>query len=149
MRSSDPYLRGVALFEAAKGALVLLAGGGLLALIHWQAQALAEHLVRHLHLNPASRYPRIFLDAAAQATNARLWALAALAAGYAALRFTEAWGLWQRRRWAEWLAALSGGIYLPLELYGLWRHPGWLELALMLLNAAIVGYMARLLATRH
>ncbi|TJZ77596.1 DUF2127 domain-containing protein [Chitiniphilus eburneus] len=149
MNSSDPYLRSMALFEAAKGALVLLAGAGLLSLVHWKAQAVAEALVRHLHLNPASRYPRIFLDLATQATSARLWGLAALACGYAGLRFAEAWGLWWQRRWAEWLAALSGGIYLPLELYGLWQRPGWPELGLVVLNAAIVGYVVRLLWCRR
>jgi hypothetical protein len=50
-------IRTVALVEAAKGALVLVAGLGLLSLVHHDAQRLAEVLVTHSHLNPASRYP--------------------------------------------------------------------------------------------
>lgn len=52
----------VALFEGAKGMLVLLAGFGLLALIHKDVHDVAARLIANFHLNPASRYPRIFLD---------------------------------------------------------------------------------------
>ena len=103
-------VRAVALFEAAKGALVLLAGFGALSLIHHDAQRLAEQLVGHLHLNPASRYPRIFIDAAAHLTDTRLSLFAILAAAYVLARVVEGYGLWRQRRWAEWLAAVSGGI---------------------------------------
>jgi uncharacterized membrane protein (DUF2068 family) len=55
-------------------------------------QANAEALVRHFHLNPASRYPRIFLHATDALTNMRLWPFAAGATAYAAVRFIEASG---------------------------------------------------------
>jgi len=65
-------LRTVAILEGAKGALVLLTGFGLLALIHKDIHLAAERLVRHFNLNPASHYPRIFLDAAANITDKQL-----------------------------------------------------------------------------
>jgi len=138
-------LRAVALFEAAKGTLVILAGLGLLALVHADLQALAERLVRHTHLNPASHYPRIFLDAAAGLTQGRLLWLVLGALGYAAVRWIEAYGLWFGRRWAEWFAALSGGAYVPVELYELATRPGWLPAAALVLNVAIVALAARAL----
>ena len=120
-------VRAVALLEAAKGALVLLAGFGALSLIHQDAQRLAEQLVGHLHLNPASRYPRIFVDTAAHLTDARLSLFATLAATYALVRGVEGYGLWRHRRWAEWFAAVSGGIYIPFELYELFKGAAWLS----------------------
>jgi uncharacterized membrane protein (DUF2068 family) len=134
-------LRGVALVEAAKGALVLLAGLGLLTLIHADAQEVAERLVAHAHLNPAARYPRIFLDAAAELTNGRLVLLAVAAAVYSGARFVEACGLWFARRWAEWFAAVSGAIYVPFELLELHRRVTGLGVGVLLLNAAVVGVM--------
>ena len=116
MRSSST-VRAVALFEAAKGALVLLAGFGSLSLIDHDAQRLAEQLVGHLHLNPAKHYPRIFIDTAAHLTDAHLWLVATLAAVYGLVRFVEAYGLWRGRRWAEWFAAVSGGIYIPYPIF--------------------------------
>jgi hypothetical protein len=59
-------LRTVAVFEATKGALVLLVGFGSLSLVHHDIQQAAEHLIAHTHLNPASRYPHIFIDVANQ-----------------------------------------------------------------------------------
>ena len=55
--------RTIALLEGGKGLLVLLAGVGLLGLIHHDVQAVAEVLVREAHLNPASHIPRIFIEA--------------------------------------------------------------------------------------
>lgn len=140
MRSSSS-LRVVAVFEAAKGGLVVLAGIGALALVHHDVQRFAERLVGHLRLNPARRYPRIFLDAAAQLTDARLWLLAAFAATYGVVRLLEAYGLWQGRRWAEWLAAISGGFYIPFELYHLYHRATLISLGALVVNLFIVGMM--------
>jgi uncharacterized membrane protein (DUF2068 family) len=135
-------MRAVAVFEAAKGLLVLAAGFGLLTLIHRDVQAVAERLVRHSHLNPAGKYPRIFLDAAQQMTDARLWWLASFAALYSLVRSVEAYGLWYERRWAEWFALASGSIYVPVEIYELFHHFTWLKIAVLATNLGIVAYMA-------
>jgi len=142
-RGRGAGIRVVALFEAAKGAVVVLAGFGLLALIHRDAQALAEEIVRHLHLNPAKHLPHIFLDAAAAATDARLWALALTALLYAAIRFGEAYGLWRNRVWAEWFGILSGVLYLPVELYELTVSVSAVKLGVLLVNLVVVGWLCR------
>jgi uncharacterized membrane protein (DUF2068 family) len=138
-------LRAVAVFEAAKGAVVLAAGFGLLALVHRDAQAVAERFVEHLHLNPAKHYPHIFIDAASRLTDARLWMMASLAGAYSAVRLVEAYGLWRARRWAQWFAAISGGIYLPLEVFELSRGLTWVRVCTLAVNLGIVVYMARTL----
>lgn len=134
-------VRAVALFEAAKGALVVLAGCGLLALVHRDVQDTAESIVRHLHLNPARHTPRVFIEAAGRLTDHRLRLLAAGAFAYAAVRLAEAYGLWRMRPWAEWLAILSTGLYLPVEAYELARHATLTRGALFLLNAAVLGLL--------
>lgn len=139
-------LRTVAMFEAAKGALVLLAGFGVFALIHRDAQHVADQLVRHFHLNPAHRFPRIFLHLAGQATPAHLWLLAAGGLCYALLHFLEAYGLWRERRWAEWLAVITSGIYLPIEVWEVSKGLTWPRVTLLVINLAIVLYLARTLA---
>ncbi|MEZ0273296.1 MAG: DUF2127 domain-containing protein, partial [Roseimicrobium sp.] len=101
----------IAAIEALKGALVLLAGFGLLTLIHHDVHAAAESLVRRFHLNPAHEIPKVFIHAAGTVNDSRIWFLATCAAAYAMVRFVEAYGLWKGRRWAEWFAAISSGIY--------------------------------------
>jgi uncharacterized membrane protein (DUF2068 family) len=142
-------VRIVAIVEAAKGALILLAGFGLLALVHGQAQEVAEELVGHLHLNPASRYPRIFIDLAGRLTDGRLWMLAGLAMAYATLRFIEAYGLWRERRWAEWLAVASGAIYVPIELYELFAGISPIKVITFAVNVGVVVYMSAVLRRAH
>jgi uncharacterized membrane protein (DUF2068 family) len=109
---SSAGLRTVAILEGMKGLFVLGAGLGVLSLVHRDVQAIADKVVRHFHLNPASRYPHIFLEAAAQVTDASLWLLAMIALLYALARFVEAYGLWYRRRWAQWFALVTGALYL-------------------------------------
>lgn len=142
-------VRAVALFEAAKGVLVIVAGFGLLSFVHHDVQWFAEQFVRHLHLNPAKRYPQIFMDAAAELTSSRLWMLGILAASYATARFVEAYGLWNERRWAEWFAAVSGSIYIPFEVYELVRGVNGLSLGILLVNVIIVGVMINALRDKQ
>ncbi len=148
MPAARPALRTVALFEAAKGLLALLGASGLLLFAHRDLQALALGLLEHMHLNPAARYPHIFVQAVEHLQEQKLTWVALGAAGYALLRLAEGYGLWRGRAWAEWLAAASGAIYLPFEVAELLRRPGWLSISLLLLNAGIVVLMLRALRQR-
>jgi uncharacterized membrane protein (DUF2068 family) len=134
-------VRAVAFFEALKGALVLVAGFGLLALVHRDLEDLAERLVRHSHLDPASHYPRVFIEAAAHTSDSRLRTLAALAFAYSCVRFVEAYGLWKMRAWAEWFAIISGCLYLPAELYELIERATPIRALVLLVNLLIVSYL--------
>ncbi len=140
-------LQTIAIFEALKGSIVLLAAAGLISLVHKDAQAAAEEIVRHFHLNPASRYPHIFLDAAASLSSGKLWLLAAGAFLYAGIRFAESYGLWHERAWAEWLGAVSGSLYIPIEIYELMRGVSVLKVALLVFNVAIVAFLGRAILT--
>jgi uncharacterized membrane protein (DUF2068 family) len=148
-RRTKVELRTVAVIEAAKAAIVLITGLGFASLMHHDAQRVAELLVHHLHLNPAKGYPKIFVDAAAQMNDSRLMLLAAAAAGYTALRLAEAYGLWNGRAWAEWLAAVSGAIYLPFEIIELSRGITPLRLATFMCNLLVVGLMVAALLERR
>ena len=138
-------LRPIALFEAFKGAVVLIAGFGLLSFLGRDNEEFAEQIIRHLQLNPAKHYPQIFITAMSRLNDSHLMALAGFAAIYAIVRFVEAYGLWYERRWAEWLAALSGGIYVPIEIYELTHRITWIRLGALILNLIVVGYMVWLL----
>lgn len=138
-------LRAIAVFEALKGVVVLIVGFGLLSFLGRDAEVFAEHLVNRLHLNPAHHYPSIFIQAMGDLTNTRLWLIAGFAALYAGVRFAEAYGLWHERRWAEWFAALSGGIYIPAEIYELMLRVTWFRITALVINVVVVGYMVWLL----
>ena len=142
-------IRWIATVEALKGAVVLLATTGVLALVHHDLHALAVRLMAHTHLNPAAHYPGVLLDAIDHLQNGHLQLLALGALAYAALRFTEAWGLFFGKAWAEVLAAGSGAIYVPFEVAELVRRPGGLGAALLAINLAVVAVMLRALWRRR
>lgn len=143
IRTNDPHraLRLVAVFEGVKALVVLGAGFGMLALLHRDVRHVAETLVTRLHIDPDRHYAGVFLDAASKVTDARLWGLAALAGVYFAVRGAEAYGLWLNRRWAAWLGAGSGAIYVPIEVYELWERPSPVKVATLVFNIAVVAYL--------
>jgi len=134
-------LRTVALFEATKGVLVLVAGFGLLSLVHHGAQSVVEEIVQRFHLNLAHHHPRILIDAATHLDDARLRLLALAALLYSTVRFVEAYGLWQLRAWGQWFGIVSGGVYLPVEIYELIDRPTVVKAVVFIFNTGMVAYL--------
>ena len=142
--SYKPHSRGlhiVALFEGAKGILVLLVGFELLTFIHKDVHEAALRLVEHFHLNPASHYPRIFLDLTERINDTKLWSMALAAAMYSIVRMVEAVGLWLRKTWAEWFAVLTGGMYIPVEIYEVASKVTWPRITVLVINLGVVSYL--------
>lgn len=148
-RAARRAIRTIAFVEGFKGVVVLLVATGLLSLIHKDLNEVATRWVEHSHLNPASKYPQIFVDAMSHLQEPRLLWLAAGAATYSAVRLVEAYGLFRERAWAEWLAALSGGLYVPVEIVELVRKPTWLSLTVLVVNVAVVAVMVWALVARR
>lgn len=146
MPAANKGLRLIAFFEALKGTLALLLGVGALILSQHDLEDFAQNTVDALRLDPAAHYTTLFIKEASLVTAKDLGWVAAGAFAYALFRFSEGYGLWRERSWAEWLAVVSGTTYIPLELYSLARHPNWIKLAVLLLNVLVVLYVARALA---
>lgn len=139
----------VAAIEAAKGMIVLLAGFGLLGLLHRDLHVWSSEIVEHLHLNPARKYPHIFIDLMSSLNDRRLWLMAGMALLYSTIRFAEAYGLWKQKTWAEWLALLGGCIYLPFEVYEIFRKPSFVHVSALVVNLVIVLLMAKVLLQKR
>jgi uncharacterized membrane protein (DUF2068 family) len=142
-------LRAVALIELIKGIFVLLMGLCALLLVHQDIWLIAESVLALLHINPDRHWALVFLDFADNVTDARLWAAAQIAFAYTALRFTEAYGLWRGRAWAEWVAFVSGTLLLPFEIRELQRGVTLLRSAIFVGNVVIVLYMLHLLRSGY
>ena len=138
--ASKAGLRTVATFEAVKGVLAL-ALAITLFFVRDHIEGLAAELLYHLHIGFDHRWAQKLLHSASTFDGARVWGAMAGALAYAAVRFTEAWGLWHQRVWAEWFALLSGALYLPFEVVAVIEHPHWLAISLLVTNLAIVLYM--------
>jgi uncharacterized membrane protein (DUF2068 family) len=146
--ASLQVLRAVATFELSKGMIVLLAATSILLMVHRQDPwDLADGLLRLLHISPDHHFAQVFLDWADSLTEAKVWAVAGGALAYSILRFVEAYGLWYARAWAEWIALISGTIYLPFEIYKVAHKQNLFHVSVLLINVAVVLYMAYALKT--
>jgi uncharacterized membrane protein (DUF2068 family) len=121
-------LRGIALFEAAKGAVAMLGALGLFEL-------------RRATFDPSHLVGRELVRFVAATDKIPLWLVISAAALYTVVRWTEAWGIWYAKRWAFWLGGASGGIYLPIEVYEFSRHATWARGCLVLGNICVVILM--------
>jgi uncharacterized membrane protein (DUF2068 family) len=142
-------LHAIALFEGVKGLAAITASVGLLSLAHHDVRAMAYALIGHFHLDPDAHYPRILLNDATLLANANLRQAVLLAWAYAAIRLTEGYGLWKDRAWAEWLAAASGAVYLPLELSHMLARTTVINGIVLTGNMAVVAYMVVRLRRRR
>ena len=137
-------LRMVAVFEALKGALALASAYFLIVMIRRDVDFgdAAEHILFSLHINPSRHWSQEFLHAADKISGTSLVMIGTIAITYAILRFAEGYGLWRQRAWAEWLAIISGCVYLPFEIYKVIRRSNQLHWAVLGINILVVLYIA-------
>ncbi|MCY2993917.1 MAG: DUF2127 domain-containing protein [Planctomycetota bacterium] len=51
-----------------------------------------------------------------------------------------------QQRWAEWFGLLSGGLYIPIEVFEVLRGFTWPRVAVLVVNVGVVAYLAGVLA---
>lgn len=141
-------LRIIALFKFVKALLLIATGYG----VHLLFKA---DLLERLRLWTASLTDsfaqRLLLHALSWVEGlgaTRIHIIVGVTLGYTALVLAEGTGLWMRRAWAEWLTVIATASLIPFELWELMIRPPDRKLAVLvtvLLNAAVVLYLARLL----
>jgi uncharacterized membrane protein (DUF2068 family) len=108
-------------------------------------QLVAERLMTHLHLNPASHYPNVLITAAAPVSDENINLVAACVILYTLIRFIEAYGLWHQKRWIEWFALISGAVYIPFEIREIIIYFNFLTVSALLVNLVVVAYLIHLM----
>ena len=136
-------LRTVAVFETLKGGLALVAAFLFIMILRRDVdlENAAENLLYFLHIDPDRRLSQAFIDAAGHIMDTKVHTVLALALAYSLLRFVEGYGLWNQRAWAEWLAIISGCIYLPFEIMRLLQQPNEFHWAILIINIIVVIYI--------
>jgi uncharacterized membrane protein (DUF2068 family) len=137
---AHPGLHVVALVEGTKGALAVLAASGLELLGPTPIRRWVHELIARFQLDPEHGALALF---ARQISPDAVHLAAAAVMAYGLLHLLEAWGLWRAKSWASWLGCVTASLYLPLDLYALWHHPGWPALLVLAVNVAVVWVLAR------
>lgn len=141
-----PGLHVIALLEASKAMLALLAATGLEILGPQPLRDGVNALIRRFSLDPDhGTLPSLLNTISPDAVHLA----AAAMIGYGLLHLVEAWGLWKAKAWASWLGCLTASIYLPFDIYAIVRHPGWASWSVLAINLIVVYVLARDLRKRR
>ena len=141
-----PGLHVIALLEASKAMLALLAATGLEILGPQPLRDGVNALIRRFSLDPDHGTLPSLLNAISPDA---VHLAAAAMIGYGLLHLVEAWGLWKAKAWASWLGCLTASIYLPFDIYAVLRHPGWASWSVLAINLIVVYVLARDLRKRR
>lgn len=137
----DPVIRLIALFKLVKALLLVAIALGALSLRRHDGPL--EPWLHALLFDPRGRYLHRALEKIAGLDARQLDEIALGSLVYAAVFLVEGGGLVLRKRWAEVLTVVITGSFVPLELYELVAHRGWLKLGVIIANIAIVIYLVR------
>jgi uncharacterized membrane protein (DUF2068 family) len=145
----DRALLAIAVFKFVKGSVLLALACGAMNLLHKDVASHVERWLDQLRIDPDNRYIGTLLGKLQLVHTKELKELSALGAGYAALFLTEGTGLLLRQRWAEWLTIIATSSLMPLEIYELIKEFTPLRLLLLLVNAALVLFLAYRVRQKH
>jgi uncharacterized membrane protein (DUF2068 family) len=142
-------LRVIIGYKIVKGCLTVAAGfiiGG--ALFFGFGPELQRHAAR-IHLHATGAWALYLAELFSKITTPRWlrWAAVALELD-GAVCFLEAWALREGHAWGPWLVVAITALFLPTEVYELWRHPRTSRAVLLLANLAILAFLAWY-ASRH
>ncbi|MGD0949712.1 MAG: DUF2127 domain-containing protein [Candidatus Binatia bacterium] len=137
-------LRLIAVFKLFKAGLLLASLATLSKLIH---HGDPTHTViawaMRLHVDPGNRYLGIVLEKILDLNGPQLEVVAAGTVVYAALFAAEGVGLLFEMTWAEYLTLVETAGFVPIELYEIIQRVSTVKCAVLLLNVAVIIYLAR------
>ncbi len=137
----DRLLPWIAAERTFRAIVLVVIGIVLLTHPHTDWSAEISHFAQKLGLDPKQNWiQRILKDAATvNASKDLLFGIVALA--YGALEGAEAYGLWRRRRWGEWLTVLATSLLLIPEVWELTKSATALKIGALLVNILVVLYL--------
>jgi uncharacterized membrane protein (DUF2068 family) len=141
-----PRERGVVLIITYK-----LVKGGLwfalaLTIVVSMQLGLGDHLLglaHHLRLH-AHPWSLALADLAVKASTRRsLWRITFALVADGSLTLLEGWSLLHGRWWGPWLVVVATGSLVPFEVLSIARHVHPIRIVILVVNVAIVWYLAR------
>ena len=141
------FLKLIAIFKILQGVLLLALGFSLFFLNSrtlWLEQIsdwADEELLLH-HSRTVSYLLSKLQDALAEG---QLRVTGLLAFFYAAILFTEGFGVYFQKRWAEFLMVFATGALIPLEIRHIWNRPSVAAIIILVVNCFIVWFLYRIL----
>jgi len=128
----------IAVFKIVKAVTLVAAGAGALKLLNPDFASRFATWLANVPLTPGQR----LLALLARTDAHKLEELGVLLFAYAALFLVEGWGLLAGKHWAEWLTVVATASLIPFELWECTRGLSTGKVATVVINVAVVIYLA-------
>jgi uncharacterized membrane protein (DUF2068 family) len=146
-----PHLHGprtlalIAAFKFVKAILLVVLAIALFRLRHPEASAQFGAWLSKLPLATGHEFVSRGIDRLVDLSPQTIGVFSGIALVYAALYAIEGVGLWLNARWAQYLTVISTSLFVPVEIWELFRHFTQMKLLTLAINIAIVAYLVWLL----
>ena len=134
-------LRLIAVFKIFKGLLFLGVSWELFQLIHEDLGRIADAVLTMLRANTENRIVHSLQEHFIALSPQTLHHAGVGALLYSFVLLVEGLGLWQEKRWAEYLVIINSGLFVPFELEALFRHRDIFHVIVIVINLLILGYV--------
>jgi uncharacterized membrane protein (DUF2068 family) len=138
----DRGLVAIGAFKLLESVFFFLVGVGVLHLIGKDLEDEALKLAGRLRVDPDGRLVTWVLDHVDSITAHRLKQIGIATFFYGGLRILEGVGLVLEKLWAEYLTVGATTIFLPWEIYEIWRHPDLIRVGVLLTNLVVLAYLS-------
>jgi uncharacterized membrane protein (DUF2068 family) len=131
----------IAAERTLRAIVLFLVGIALIANPHHDWGRTIANFAHDLGLNPNSNGIEKIIHKLRGISPDRYAVYGIIALAYGALEATEGYGLWRRRRWAEYLTVLATSLLFIPEIWGLASKATPLKVGALLVNIAVVAYL--------
>jgi uncharacterized membrane protein (DUF2068 family) len=137
----DRLLPWIAAERAFRAVLLLALGIALVTHPHANWAKDISDVARHLGLDPNGNGIHKLLDKVRRISPRQEVFFGVVALGYAVLEGAEAYGLFRRRRWGEWLTVVATSLLLIPEGWEIAKRATVLKVGGVIVNLLIVAYL--------
>jgi uncharacterized membrane protein (DUF2068 family) len=85
--------------------------------------------------------PVNLIEEAFKAKHSTLLLVAVGVLAYGVLELVEAFGLWFKKRWGEYVAVVGTSVFIPLEIHEILAKVTWLRVSALIINLFAIAYL--------
>jgi uncharacterized membrane protein (DUF2068 family) len=137
----DRLLPWIAAERTLRAIVLFFVGSALIANPHHNWGKTVANFAGDLGLNPNSNGIEKIIHKLHAISAQRYAVYGIIALAYGALEAAEGYGLWRRRRWAEYLTVLATSLLFIPEIWEIAHRATPLKVGAVLVNIAIVAYL--------
>jgi uncharacterized membrane protein (DUF2068 family) len=140
-RKQDRLLPWIAAERAFRAIVLVVVGIVLVTHPHANWSSDISHLAHRLGLDPNGSGMRKLIEKVRKIHAHQNVVFGLVALAYGVLEGAEAYGLWRRRRWGEWLTVIATALLMIPEVWELTKSTTFFKVGALLVNIAVVLYL--------